>query len=150
MPDNSSVRQEYIHMYAVKLFPPDQEVRIVARRGREALGMSDKVLLEFIRLRQDAIWRRGEKLNRHCDTFSAAQGSDPFGPHSRVEIHVLISLVGKWRMRVYWSPDNSSWAGMHLQLNFRWEWPIPVMPYFEPSPNGASLRGFAAAQWLGV
>jgi hypothetical protein len=85
-------------MFAAKLFPLAEKVRIISQSEREALSMSDKVLLEVIRLRQDAIWRRGRnKLNRYWDTFVTDQGSDPFGPHSRVEIHVLTSMVGRWR-----------------------------------------------------
>jgi hypothetical protein len=112
-------------MFAAKLFPLAEKVRIISQSEREALSMSDKVLLEVIRLRQDAIWRRGRnKLNRYWDTFVTDQGSDPFGPHSRVEIHVLTSMVGRWRMVVYWDPGNAAWAGMHLQLSFVLEWPL--------------------------
>ena len=112
-------------MFAAKLFPLDQKVRIISQQDSDMLGMTDQVLLEVIRFRQDAIWRRSKnKLNRYWDSFASDQGADPFGPHSRVEIHVWKSLVGRWRMVVHWNPDDAAWAGMHLQLDFFLEWPL--------------------------
>ena len=97
------------------------------------MTLSEAAVSRLLLANDEAIVRRCRKvLARSWDTFEQDQGADPFGAHSRVELHIDRAnlLTGRWAMFVYWSSENEGWSGMHLLIEGAFVWPLSCVEVF--------------------
>jgi hypothetical protein len=104
----------------------EQKARIVTRED-DRMTFSEAAITRLVLATSDSIIRRSrKKLNREWSSFAEDQEVDPFASHARVELHIDRTglFTGSWQMCVYWEPDKKDWAGMHLQFDCIYVWPL--------------------------